>query len=163
MGLVVTSTLLASLLELGTLTNTQIAALVGVAPLNLDSGMLRGRRTVWCGRAQVRIVLYYGRDRSRPIQSGDPCFLSAIAASGEGEEGGAHGLHPEVANDSQCDAETSDALARGGGTPCLNLKTVADALRSLSLQPASRVPRLLSHSTAPAPAALPVAKQPVSR
>ena len=57
-GPVVTSTLLASLPELGTLTNKQIAALVGVAPLNRDSGTLRGRRTVWGGRAQVRAVLY---------------------------------------------------------------------------------------------------------
>lgn len=59
-GPVVTSTLLASLPELGTLTNKQVAALVGVAPLNRDSGTLRGRRTVWGGRAQVRAVLYMG-------------------------------------------------------------------------------------------------------
>jgi len=59
-GPVVTSTLLASLPELGTLTHKQIAALVGVAPLNRDSGTLRGRRTVWGGRAQVRAVLYMG-------------------------------------------------------------------------------------------------------
>lgn len=57
-GPVLTSTLLASLPELGTLTNKQIAALVGVAPLNHDSGTLRGKRTVWGGRAQVRAVLY---------------------------------------------------------------------------------------------------------
>jgi len=48
-GPVLTSTLLANLPELGTLTNKQIAALVGVAPLNRDSGTLRGRRTVWGG------------------------------------------------------------------------------------------------------------------
>lgn len=59
-GPVVTSTLLASLPELGTVTNKQIAALVGVAPLNRDSDTLRGRRTVWGGRAQVRAVLYMG-------------------------------------------------------------------------------------------------------
>jgi transposase len=57
-GPVLTSTLLANLPELGTLTSKQIAALVGVAPLNHDSGTLRGRRTVWGGRAQVRAVLY---------------------------------------------------------------------------------------------------------
>lgn len=59
-GPVVTSTLLASLPELGMLTNKQIAALVGVAPLNRDSGTLRGRRTVWGGRAQIRAVLSMG-------------------------------------------------------------------------------------------------------
>ena len=57
-GPVLTSTLLANLPELGMLTHTQIAALVGVAPLNRDSGTLRGRRTVWGGRALVRAVLY---------------------------------------------------------------------------------------------------------
>ena len=51
-------TLLADLPELGTLTRKQIAALVGVAPLNRDSGTLRGRRTCWGGRASVRAVLY---------------------------------------------------------------------------------------------------------
>ncbi|MBK9948257.1 MAG: IS110 family transposase [Nitrospira sp.] len=57
-GPVLTTTLLANLPELGTLTHKQIAALVGVAPLNRDSGTLRGKRTVWGGRAQVRAALY---------------------------------------------------------------------------------------------------------
>lgn len=57
-GPVLTTTLLANLPELGTLTHKQIAALVGVAPLNRDSGMLRGKRMVWGGRAQVRAALY---------------------------------------------------------------------------------------------------------
>jgi transposase len=51
-------TLLAELPELGTLDRKQIAALVGVAPLNRDSGMMRGRRSTWGGRASVRSVLY---------------------------------------------------------------------------------------------------------
>jgi transposase len=57
-GPVVSRTLLAELPELGTLTHKQIAALVGVAPLNRDSGTLRGRRTTWGGRAVVRAALY---------------------------------------------------------------------------------------------------------
>jgi len=57
-GPVVAATLAALLPELGTLSRKQIASLVGVAPLNSDSGMLRGRRTVWGGRGQVRPVLY---------------------------------------------------------------------------------------------------------
>ncbi len=57
-GPVLARTLLASLPELGTLNRKQIAALVGVAPLNRDSGTLRGRRTVWGGRAHVRAALY---------------------------------------------------------------------------------------------------------
>ena len=56
----VSLTLLAYLPELGTLNRRQIAALVGVAPFNRDSGSLRGRRTVWGGRAKVRAALYMG-------------------------------------------------------------------------------------------------------
>jgi transposase len=57
-GEVLAHTLLASLPELGTLGRREISALVGVAPFNRDSGTLRGRRTVWGGRAAVRTVLY---------------------------------------------------------------------------------------------------------
>lgn len=52
--------LLAYLPELGTLDRRQIAALVGVAPYNRDSGTLRGKRTVWGGRGRVRAALYMG-------------------------------------------------------------------------------------------------------
>lgn len=51
-------TLLASLPELGSLNRREIAALVGLAPFNRDSGLFRGRRAVWGGRAQVRSALY---------------------------------------------------------------------------------------------------------
>jgi transposase len=51
-------TLIADLPELGRLSRRQIAALVGVAPLNRDSGTMRGRRTTWAGRAKVRATLY---------------------------------------------------------------------------------------------------------
>ena len=57
-GRVTVTTMLALLPELGTLGRKQIAALVGVAPFNRDSGTLRGRRAVWGGRAAVRSVLY---------------------------------------------------------------------------------------------------------
>jgi transposase len=50
--------LLAYLPELGTLDRKRIAALVGVAPFNRDSGTFRGRRTVWGGRRRVRTALY---------------------------------------------------------------------------------------------------------
>ncbi len=51
-------TLLVGLPELGQVSRQQIAALVGVAPLNRDSGTMRGRRTIWGGRAAVRSALY---------------------------------------------------------------------------------------------------------
>jgi transposase len=55
---VLTTTVLDDLPELGTLTNKQIAALVGVAPLNRDSGTLHWKWMVWGGRAQVWATLY---------------------------------------------------------------------------------------------------------
>lgn len=58
-GPVLSATLLAQLPELGTLNRKQIAALVGVAPLNRDSGHFRGKRTIWGGRAAVRAVLSF--------------------------------------------------------------------------------------------------------
>lgn len=57
-GKVLSRTLISLAPELGTLGRNQMAALIGVAPLNRDSGTHRGRRFVWGGRAQVRAVLY---------------------------------------------------------------------------------------------------------
>lgn len=59
-GPVLARTLLAEVPELGTLTHKRLAALVGVAPLNRDSGTFRGRRGIWGGRADVRAALYMG-------------------------------------------------------------------------------------------------------
>ena len=56
-GRVLATTLLAELLELGRLNRREVAALVGVAPLKCDSGVFRGRRSVWGGRAAVRTAL----------------------------------------------------------------------------------------------------------
>jgi len=57
-GPVLSSTLVADLPELGSLNRKQIAALVGVAPFNRDSGNMRGKRSCWGGRANVRAALY---------------------------------------------------------------------------------------------------------
>jgi transposase len=57
-GPVLSMTLLSGLPELGTLNRKEIAALVGVAPLNRDSGLFRGKRMIWGGRANIRSVLY---------------------------------------------------------------------------------------------------------
>ncbi len=57
-GNVLTFTLIADVPELGSLNRKQISALVGVAPLNRDSGNFRGKRRVWGGRASVRAILY---------------------------------------------------------------------------------------------------------
>jgi transposase len=57
-GKVTSFTLLAELSELGTLSRQKIAALVGLAPFNRDSGRFRGRRHIFGGRSDVRSVLY---------------------------------------------------------------------------------------------------------
>ncbi len=59
-GPVLARMLLAEVPELGALTHKRLAALVGVAPLNRDSGTFRGRRGIWGGRADVRAALYMG-------------------------------------------------------------------------------------------------------
>jgi len=57
-GVVTTATLLADLPELGTMDRKKIAALVGVAPMNFDSGRKRGYRKIKGGRTDIRSVLY---------------------------------------------------------------------------------------------------------
>lgn len=59
-GNVIATTLIAALPELGKVSDKRISALVGVAPLNRDSGKYRGSRTIWGGRANVRAALYMG-------------------------------------------------------------------------------------------------------
>ena len=69
-GVCTARTLLICLPELGTVSRQAIAALVGVAPLNRDSGRMRGRRMIWGGRAKVRAALYMAAlvaSRDNPI------------------------------------------------------------------------------------------------
>jgi len=69
-GPVLSHMLLAKMPELGTLNRKQAGKLVGVAPLNRDSGKFRGKRTVWGGRAEIRSVLYMATMsaiRSNPV------------------------------------------------------------------------------------------------
>jgi transposase len=69
--------------ELGTRTRQHIAAFVGVAPLNGDSGTLRGRRTSWGGRAHGRTVLSRGTlvaTRSNPQSK---AFYERLLAAGK--------------------------------------------------------------------------------
>lgn len=82
-GPTVARTLLADLPELGKLDRKRIAALVGVAPLNRDSGTMRGRRAIWGGRAQVRATLYMAAltaSRKNPILAD---FYQRLLAAGK--------------------------------------------------------------------------------
>jgi transposase len=85
-GKVVSFTLLIELPELGKLNRHKIAALAGVAPLNRDSGTLRGKRTVWGGRAKLRAVLYMAAlvaSRRNPIM-GD--FYQRLLGAGKAKK-----------------------------------------------------------------------------
>jgi transposase len=85
-GNVVARTLLAELPELGTLGRRQIAALVGVAPFSRDSGTMRGKRTIWGGRAQVRSVLYMAAlvaSRRNPVIA---AFYQRLLAAGKSKK-----------------------------------------------------------------------------
>jgi len=85
-GPVLATTLLAGLPELGTLTRQQIAALVGVAPLNRDSGTLRGRRRVWGGRAQVRTALYMAALTATRYNPVIRAFYARLCAAGKAKK-----------------------------------------------------------------------------
>lgn len=69
-GPVTSGTLLVALPELGRLDRRAIAALVGVAPFNRDSGKMRGRRAIYGGRSRIRTLLYMAATsavRSNPV------------------------------------------------------------------------------------------------
>jgi transposase len=57
-GPALSAALITQLPELGVINRHEIAALVGIAPLNKDSGLMRGRRVTWAGRDKVRNTLY---------------------------------------------------------------------------------------------------------
>lgn len=91
-GPITSRMLIASLPELGALSRREIASLVGVAPLNRDSGQQRGRRVVWGGRAAVRGPLYMATlvaTRHNPVlrtfyrrlrDAGKPPLVALVAA-----------------------------------------------------------------------------------
>jgi transposase len=79
-------TLIADLPELGQLDRKKIAALVGVAPFNRDSGTLRGKRTVWGGRAAIRATLYMAAlvaSRRNPVIA---AFYKRLLATGKAKK-----------------------------------------------------------------------------
>jgi transposase len=82
-GPVCARTLLLELPELGSLTRQKIATLVGVAPLNCDSGPLRGRRMIWGGRARVRTVLYMATLVATRYNPRSKAFYERLLAAGK--------------------------------------------------------------------------------
>lgn len=82
-GPVLSATILSDLPELGTVNNKEIAALVGVAPFNQDSGKLRGKRTILGGRAYVRSVLYMSTLSAIQHNPAIKAFYKRLRAAGK--------------------------------------------------------------------------------
>ena len=82
-GPVSSFTLVGALPELGSLNRRQIAALVGVAPLNRDSGRHRGRRSIWGGRANIRSALYMATMSARVHNPPIKAFYEQLVAAGK--------------------------------------------------------------------------------
>jgi len=82
-GTVTVASLLAELPELGMLNRQEIAALVGLAPFNRDSGRFRGKRSIWGGRASVRSVLYMAAMTARRCNPTIRQFADRLEAQGK--------------------------------------------------------------------------------
>ncbi len=82
-GAVTISSLLVELPELGRLNRQQVAALVGVAPFNRDSGKFHGRRAIWGGRAALRSVLYMAALTARRTNPLIRSFAQRLEAAGK--------------------------------------------------------------------------------
>jgi len=76
-------TLLADLPELGTLNNKEVASLVGVAPINRDSGKMRGKRRIRGGRACIRTVLYMATLSATQCNPVIKAFYKKLVAQGK--------------------------------------------------------------------------------
>ena len=76
-------TLLADLPELGALKNREISALVGVAPINRDSGRVRGKRRIQGGRAAIRSVLYMATLSALQCNQVIKAFYRKLVAQGK--------------------------------------------------------------------------------
>lgn len=75
--------LLIALPEFGTLSGKQIAALVGLAPLNCDSGQFVGQRRIWGGRREVRSQLYMAANAARRFNPVFKAFFERLRARGK--------------------------------------------------------------------------------
>lgn len=82
-GRVTCCALVAQMPELGSLNGRKIAALVGVAPFNRDSGTLRGKRAIWGGRAYVRQMLYMATLAAIRHSPTMKAFYSRLLAAGK--------------------------------------------------------------------------------
>ena len=82
-GSVVSVSIIADLPELGSLSGKEISALAGLAPLNRDSGTMRGKRAIWGGRASVRRILYMATLTAMRFNAKIKAFYEKLCAAGK--------------------------------------------------------------------------------
>lgn len=82
-GPIVSVAVIADLPELGSLSGKEISALAGLAPLNRDSGTMRGKRTIWGGRASVRRILYMATLTAMRFNAKIKVFYDRLCAAGK--------------------------------------------------------------------------------
>ena len=109
-GPVLISSIVAELPELGTLNRKQIAALVGVAPFNNDSGQSRGRRRIWGGRAHLRSLLNMSVVAGIRFNATIREFYKASDCRRKGTQSSSGRLHEEIAGHSERNVEIAPAM-----------------------------------------------------
>jgi len=82
-GLLTTYTLIGELPELGNVSHKKIAALAGIAPYCRDSGTLKGKRTIWGGRRQVRTAVYMATLSAKKFNPAIKVFYDRLLAKGK--------------------------------------------------------------------------------
>jgi hypothetical protein len=109
----------ADLPELGRLNRRQIAALVGVAPLNRDSGQFRGKRQVWGGRPALRSALYMAALVASRFNPDIRAFYQRLLAQGKAKKPGPDCLHAQAPDHPQRHGTHQPALASTSVRPKL--------------------------------------------
>ena len=103
-------TMLACLPELGSLSRHRIAALVGIAPFNRDTGKQRGQRHIQGGRSEVRCVLYMATLAAIRSNIVIRAFHKKLIAAGKPQEGCNHRMYAQTTDDPQCDGSQQHSL-----------------------------------------------------
>ena len=104
-------TLIADLPELGQLDRRRVAALVGVAPVNRDSGQMRGKRTIAGGRADVRSALYMAALSCNPVEPHHQPTLQEPGRTGSTKKSCSHRVHATPPRHPQCNHADEDPMA----------------------------------------------------
>ena len=105
-----TQVLIARLPELGQIPIKKLTALVGLAPLNRDSGTVRGRRTIWGRPHGCALRPVYEHAHGHSLESGDSAVLSASSRRRQTSESRDHRLHAETAHAPACNCPRYDTL-----------------------------------------------------